>query len=47
MNTSELYKSIILDHGTNPRNRSRLQTFNHEAIGFNPLCGDKVHIFLI
>ncbi len=23
----------------------RLQTFNHEAIGFNPLCGDKVHIF--
>jgi nitrogen fixation NifU-like protein len=45
MNTSELYKSIILDHGTNPRNRSRLQTFNHEAIGFNPLCGDKVHIF--
>ncbi len=45
MNISELYKSIILDHGTSPRNRSRLQTFNHETAGFNPLCGDKVHIF--
>jgi len=45
MNIKELYKNIILDHGTSPRNRFRLQNFNHETIGSNPLCGDKVHIF--
>ena len=46
MELKELYQEIILDHGKNPRNKGRCQKFNREAKGHNPLCGDKVHIFL-
>jgi len=46
MELKELYQEIILDHGKNPRNKGRCQEFNREAKGHNPLCGDKVHIFL-
>ena len=46
MNLKELYQEIILDHGKNPRNLRRTENFNKEATGYNPLCGDKVHIYL-
>ena len=46
MNLKELYQEIILDHGKNPRNLRKSENFNKDAKGHNPLCGDKVHIFL-
>ena len=46
MNLKELYQEIILDHGKNPRNLGKFENFNKDAKGLNPLCGDKVHLFL-
>ncbi|MBC8296364.1 MAG: SUF system NifU family Fe-S cluster assembly protein [Pelagibacterales bacterium] len=46
MNLKELYQEIILDHGKNPRNLRKTENFNRDAKGYNPLCGDKVHVFL-
>ena len=46
MNLKELYQEIILDHGKNPRNLRKTDNFNKEATGYNPLCGDKVHVYL-
>jgi nitrogen fixation NifU-like protein len=46
MNIKELYQEIILEHGKNPRNLRKTNNFNKEAKGHNPLCGDKVHVYL-
>ena len=46
MDIKELYQEIILDHGKNPRNKNICKDFNKDAKGHNPLCGDKVLIFL-
>ena len=46
MDLKELYQEIVLDHGQNPRNKKKCKDFNKEAEGHNPLCGDKVHVFL-
>ena len=46
MNLKELYQEIILDHGKNPRNLGSVDKFNRDAKGHNPLCGDKVHVYL-
>ena len=46
MELKELYQEIILDHGKNPRNRGKCKSFNKDAKAHNPLCGDKVHIYL-
>ena len=46
MNLKELYQEIILDHGKNPRNLGSIEKFNRDAKGHNPLCGDKVHVYL-
>ena len=46
MDLKELYKDIILEHGKNPRNLGKCDGYNHDAKGYNPLCGDKVHIYL-
>ena len=46
MNLKELYQEIILDHGKNPRNLRKTDNFNKDAKGHNPLCGDKVHVYL-
>ena len=46
MNLKELYQEIILDHGKNPQNLKKIKNFNREAKGHNPLCGDKVHVYL-
>jgi nitrogen fixation NifU-like protein len=46
MELKELYQEIILDHGKSPRNKGKCTGYNHDAQAHNPLCGDKVHIFL-
>jgi len=46
MNLKELYQEIILDHGKNPKNLKKIENFNREAKGYNPLCGDKVHVYV-
>ena len=46
MNLKELYQEIILDHGKNPKNLKKIENFNREAKGHNPLCGDKVHVYV-
>tara|TARA_B100000700_G_scaffold44954_1_gene46784 strand:+ start:575 stop:1045 length:471 start_codon:yes stop_codon:yes gene_type:complete len=46
MDLKELYQEIILDHGKNPRNLRKTENFNKDAKGHNPLCGDKVHVYL-
>ena len=46
MDLKDLYQEIILDHGKNPRNLRRAENFNKDAKGHNPLCGDKVHVYL-
>ena len=46
MDIKELYQEIILDHGKNPRNKSKCKDFNKDAKGHNPLCGDKVHVYV-
>ena len=43
---SELYQQVILDHNKKPRNFHRLETANHSAEGFNPLCGDHLTVYL-
>lgn len=42
----ELYQQVILDHNKSPRNFHKMDNHNHDAEGFNPLCGDKIHIYL-
>jgi len=46
MNLKQLYQDIILEHGKNPRNLGKCEGYSHEANGYNPLCGDKVHVYL-
>ena len=46
MDIKELYQEIVLDHGKNPRNKKKCHGFNKDAKGHNPLCGDKVHVFV-
>ncbi len=41
-----LYQDIILDHNRRPRNFGPLASANRSARGDNPLCGDKVTVFL-
>ncbi len=42
----ELYQEVILDHSRHPRHYGVLEGANHKAEGFNPLCGDKVTVYL-
>ena len=42
----ELYQQVILDHNKSPRNFKKLENANYTAEGYNPLCGDKINIYL-
>lgn len=42
----DLYQEIILDHNRRPRNEGALDPCTHHAEGFNPLCGDKLTVYL-
>ena len=46
MELKQLYQDIILEHGKSPRNLGKCEGYSHEAKGYNPLCGDKVHVYL-
>lgn len=46
MDLKQLYQDIILEHGKSPRNLGKCKGYSHEARGYNPLCGDKVHVYL-
>ena len=42
----DLYQEVILDHGKNPRNFRHPEDASHEALGNNPLCGDRLTVYL-
>lgn len=42
----DLYQEVILEHSKHPRNFRAMETANHQAEGYNPLCGDHYTIFL-
>jgi nitrogen fixation protein NifU and related proteins len=43
---SDLYQEVILDHNKRPRNFHTIDSASHQAEGFNPLCGDRLHLYL-
>src|SRR6478752_5424035 len=43
----ELYQEVILDHSRHPRHYGALQGATHKAEGYNPLCGDRVTVYLV
>ena len=42
----DLYRDLILDHARNPRHFGKLDHTTHSAQGINPLCGDKLSLYL-
>ncbi len=42
----DLYQDLILDHNKRPRNRRKLEEADRTAEGYNPLCGDRVTVFV-
>jgi nitrogen fixation NifU-like protein len=42
----ELYQELIIDHSKRPRNFKVLETADRKLEGYNPLCGDKITVFL-
>jgi nitrogen fixation NifU-like protein len=44
MDLKDLYREVILDHNKSPRNFGRLVPADVEADGYNPLCGDRLHV---
>ncbi len=46
MDLRELYQEVILDHNKRPRNFRVPDPVNRRAEGYNPLCGDKITVFL-
>jgi len=42
----DLYRELILDHARNPRHFGKLDDATHTAEGINPLCGDKLRLFV-
>ena len=46
MELRELYQEVIIDHNRNPRNHHVMDDVTSQANGFNPLCGDKLTVYL-
>lgn len=42
----ELYRELILDHARNPRHFRKMADATHTAEGINPLCGDKLRLYV-
>ena len=42
----ELYQEVILDHNKHPRNFGELEGADRHADGYNPLCGDRLAVYL-
>ena len=45
-NLNELYQELIIDHGRHPRNFKQLPSATTQKEGLNPLCGDRLTLFL-
>ncbi|MCB1204399.1 MAG: SUF system NifU family Fe-S cluster assembly protein [Verrucomicrobiae bacterium] len=45
-NLEDLYQEIILSHNKRPRNEGVLDPHNLEAEGYNPLCGDRLRVYV-
>lgn len=43
----ELYQEVILDHSKNPRNFREIEHASHDAKGHNPLCGDRLSLYIV
>ena len=43
---SDLYQEVILDHNRRPRNFRTIENASHHAEGYNPLCGDRLRLYL-
>jgi nitrogen fixation NifU-like protein len=43
----DLYQEVIFDHYRQPRNRGELPHASHRAEGYNPLCGDRITLYLL
>jgi len=43
---TDLYQEVILDHNRRPRNFGVLEGADRTAEGYNPLCGDRLHLYL-
>lgn len=46
MDLRELYQEVIIDHNRYPRNHHAMPHATHQAKGYNPLCGDKITVYL-
>lgn len=46
MSLRELYQEMIVDHGKHPRHHGVLADANHLQVGHNPLCGDRLVIYV-
>ena len=42
----DLYQELILDHNRSPRNLRAIEDADRKAVGYNPLCGDRVTVYL-
>jgi nitrogen fixation NifU-like protein len=42
----DLYQEVIVDHNRNPRNFGKLEDADYQLEGFNPLCGDRLTLYL-
>jgi nitrogen fixation protein NifU and related proteins len=42
----DLYQEVILDHGQRPRHARKLEPFDATAKGDNPMCGDRIQVFV-
>ena len=46
MDSRDLYQEVILEHNKKPRNFRKIDHPTHAAEGYNPLCGDHLHVYL-
>ena len=46
MDLKDLYRDVIIDHNRHPRNFGRLEPADAHAEGFNPLCGDRLDLYV-
>jgi len=46
MDLKDLYRDVILDHNKRPRNFGKLDGADAQADGHNPLCGDRLSVFV-
>ena len=46
MDLKDLYRDVIVDHNRHPRNFREIPDADRRADGFNPLCGDKLTVYV-